>query len=142
MANSTLRELRKHFESDDPFMSSGHQIIKPLRRRKKKPTWVSDNERIQQILLRSFPNLQTNPTQRFRAGRWALLIHLYFQEGRSRGYISEEMKWSYEGVNGAIRSIKRAALGFRPNGQGRFSNFKGRPRKKRSRLGTAIRSTP
>ena len=134
MANSTLRELRKHFESDDPFMSSGHQIIKPLRRRKKKPAWVSDNERIQQILLRSFPNLQTNPAQRFRAGRWARLIHLYFQEGRSRSYISEEMKWSYAAVDSAIRGIKRVARGVRYDGRGVLGKkSRGRPRKSRLR---------
>ena len=46
------------------------------------PAWAIDDQKIQAILLRSFPNLKTPESKDAeRAGRWMRVIHLYFRMG-------------------------------------------------------------
>jgi hypothetical protein len=119
----TSRELRQLLDGDDPFLSGGHQILKIRRPRKKIPAWVNDKKKIRELLIRSFPKMKFDFYQRERAGRWAQIINLYFQEGWSRGQITEELKdrWpliTYDAVESIIRSIRRVSKGRRANGTG------------------------
>jgi hypothetical protein len=116
----------------DPNEQFGHQILKIRRPRKRVPLWALDNKKIQQVILRAFPKMDSDPVQRQRAGRWTRVIHLYYRLKWSRGQIAKEMGLQYYTVNDLIRSIKRVAAGKRANGTGlRGQNPVGRPKKVR-----------
>ena len=73
-------QLRKHLDSDDPFMSAGHQILVERQQERVCPEWAKSDTKIQEILLRSFPKLkQAGSQDEKRAGRWARVIQLYFR---------------------------------------------------------------
>jgi len=131
MANSdTFKELRGYLDGQDTFMTGGHQVIKPRRSDRQTPDWAATNKSIQIILLRSFPNLKTNLTQRKRAARWAEIIQLYYRMHISKRQISEQLKLNYNTVQMLVRNIKRAANGKRADGTGFLTGKpKGRPRK-------------
>jgi hypothetical protein len=108
------RQLQRRFGSE----TGGYQILKIKRPRKDTPAWVNSDLKIQKLLLRAFPLMNTNLLQRERAGRWVRIIYLYFRQKWSRGQIAEEMKLSYSTVKGVIRSVKRVAEGKRADGRG------------------------
>ena len=112
-SRDTSRELRGKLDSDDSFMTGGHQILKIRRPRKPVPSWATNNKKVQDLLIRVFPRMKESPKQRVRAGRWARVIHLYFNQRWSRGQIANEMGISYMAAETLIRSIKRAAKGLR-----------------------------
>ena len=123
------KQLKNVIDPDEQF---GHQILKIRRPRKRVPLWALDNKKIQQVILRAFPKMDSDPVQRQRAGRWARVIHLYYRLKWSRGQIAKEMSLQYHTVNDLIRSIKRVAAGKRANGKGlRGQNPVGRPKKVR-----------
>ncbi len=109
----TSRELRGKLDGDDSFMTGGHQILKIRRPRKPCPPWATSNSRIQALLIRVFPKMKDSPKQRVGAGRWAMVIQLYFNQRWSRGQIANEMDLTFGVVDTLIRSIKRAAEGYR-----------------------------
>lgn len=126
----TSKQLRAILDSNDPFMTTGHQILKIRRPRKKTPSWVHNNKKIREFLLQSFPKMKTDPRQRARAGRWVRIIHLYYNQNWSRGQIAEELGVGYGVVSSSIRRIGLAARGLRTDGSGRpLGAKKGRPKK-------------
>lgn len=77
--------LRQRFDGSDAVVRglktasttrSGHD-----QRVANAPEWLMNDPAVRAVLLRAFPKMNTNPTQRNRAGRWALLINLYFRQG-------------------------------------------------------------
>lgn len=136
--NSDLEELRGKIDSNDPFMTRGHQILVARTYQKKKtPLWVNNKEETRKILLRSFPNLILDINRRARAARWARLIQLYWVVGYTHGQIVSELNDGKDGlepvtlyaVRSALRSIKRASEGRRANGSGNFTGNRGGKRK-------------
>ena len=125
----TFKELRTHLDGQDPFMTHGHQIMKTRRPKKKIPTWVYNSKEIQKFLRRVFPKLK-DPSQRERAGRWARVAHLYFNQNWSRGQIAGELHLTYAAVDSAVRALKRAAAGLRTDTGKAAGKPKGRPKKK------------
>ncbi len=120
MANDTFQELRGKIDSNDPFMSWGHQIIKPRSNdRKNIPEWALDDKKIREILLRSFPKLTTNSRQRRGAARWMRVVHLYFRMHMTRGQVAEELRVKSRVVKDVVQNIRRAAEGRRCDGQGK-----------------------
>lgn len=73
--------------------------------------WASNFKLIQKILLTAFPKLQTDSRQRYRAGRWARIIELYFRMGLSYSEVAEEIKENKGAVKTLIRSIQRRSRG-------------------------------
>jgi len=128
LSNDTFKELRVFFDGDEQFMNKGHRILKRLRREKDVPAWTLNNDRVRKVLLRSFPNLLTDPKQKSQAARWFILIDLYFRQRWSRTEIAAEQGWSYTVVKNQIRSIIRAGEGKSPNGTGALGRRRGRPR--------------
>jgi len=131
MANPDYEQLRHHIDSNDPFMSRGHQIIK-IRRgwRRSKPSWVESNKAIQELVLRSFPKLKTDNKQRAAAARWVRVIQLYFRLGWTAGQIAEELKTTRNVIKCIIKAVRRAILGQRADNTGpRVKAGSGRPRK-------------
>lgn len=129
-------QLRERLDSNDPFMSGGHQIMKTAgatqhnARLRRIPVWANNDEQIRQLLLQSFPKLATDPKQRHRAGRWLQVIHLYYRVGYTRGHIAVELKITEDQVRDLIRNITRAANGKRADGTGkRGIRPIGRPKK-------------
>lgn len=129
MSNDTFKELRVFFDGNDQFMNKGHRILKRLRREKDVPAWTLNNILVKKVLIRSFPNLLKDPTQKTRAARWFLLIDLYFRQRWSRTEIAAEMKISYPAVDCLVRNILRAGEGRRSDGDGTLGRPKGRPRR-------------
>lgn len=128
-ARDTFTELRGAFDSSDPFMTKGHQIIKLREGRKKVPAWVKDQKFIQSLLLRSFPKLLISPTERLRAARWARVLYLYYRTNMTASQVAHEMKIDQKTVYNTLARAKAAAKG----------NQTGRPRVK---LGIRPRGRP
>lgn len=123
--DSYLKLLTK-LDGSEPFMNRGYRIIKPRHKVKEIPDWAMDDKKVQEIILRSFPKLSTDPKQRMQAGRWVRIIYLYFRREFTVGDIahilgtpnddgSKIVPMSRSAVKTLIRSIKRAAEGKRCN---------------------------
>lgn len=112
-------------------MTHGHQIIKPRSDDKKSvPEWASDDKKVREIVLRSFPKFGTDTRQRKGAARWIRVIHLYFRMGMTRGQVAEEMGLKPIIIKGIIEGIRRVAQGKRYDGRGRLGvHPRGRPKK-------------
>ena len=127
--NGTQSELRLYLDSKDPFMTAGHQIMKTRSHEREAPAWAIDDQKIQAILLRSFPNLKTPESKDAeRAGRWMRVIHLYFRMGMTRGQVAEELGLPYRRIESLVMAVKRAAAGKSANGSGLYRK-RGRPRR-------------
>lgn len=131
----TFEQLRKKFDGDDSFVSGGHQLIKSAgatrhaERVSKTPEWALNKDKVQELLLKSFPLLKTDSRQRERAGRWAQIIQLYYRAAWTQRQIADEMRISVNLVKRLITSITRAAKGERANGTGkRGQRPPGRPK--------------
>jgi hypothetical protein len=132
MPNLIMEELRGQLDGQDPFMTGGHQVIRPRRSDRRTPDWATTNKKIRAILLRSFPKLKTHPVQRIRAGRWAQIIQLYYRAHLSKKQIAEQLKLSYNAVRMIVRNINRAANGKKANGIANTNRPNGRPKGKAS----------
>jgi hypothetical protein len=118
------KQLGWSLDQNDGFMQGGHQIVQARTYKRKTPAWVYKDSEIQKVLLRAFPKLATDDRQRDSAGRWGLVIHLYFRLGYTRGQIAEELDTTTERVKGLIRSIYRVSKGRRADGRGPLKRFK------------------
>ncbi len=127
MSDPLFRELRGFLDGNDSFMT-GHQVIKMRQGNRETPVWATSNKRIQEILLRSFPNLKSNPKQRAGAARWALFIQLYFRYHMTRKQTAEQMGISVVAARDLARNIRRSAAGKWTNG-GKPAGKRGRPKK-------------
>lgn len=128
--NDPFEELRGILDSSDPFMTSGHRILKIKRPKKKSPPWVRNNESIKKFLIRVFPHMQEF-SQRVRAGKWIRVMYLYYNQNWSRGQIAAELHMTYTAVDSLIRSLKRASKGLRTDtGRPAGKPRTGRPRKR------------
>ncbi len=109
--NTDFEQLRHVFESNDPFMGGGHQIVGLRRRKRVIPSWTQDNRQVKKVLLQSFPKLETNSWQRNRAARWARIIHLYFRLQYTNRQTADELGMKVANLKRMIISIKRSAAG-------------------------------
>lgn len=117
--NSTIavyRQLRKNFDGDDPYVDGGHGVRGGGRtsyrtRVSNTPAWVNDDEEVRQLLLKVFPQLESDPVQRQRAGVWMTIIHLYFRLGYTRTHVAMVTQWTFDRVEATIRNIRRAFKG-------------------------------
>lgn len=79
------QRLRQEFDGSDPiiraFKTGGNGRAGHRQRVSNLPEWAMNNAALRALLLRAFPKLETNPTQRARAGRWAFIIQHYFRLG-------------------------------------------------------------
>ena len=126
----TFQELRASFDGQDPFMTQGHQIIKMRRSDRLTPEWAKSNKRVQEILLRSFPKLRTDPVQRGRAARWAVVIQLYYRMTMTRSQVAAQMKVTQKTISLLLDRIQRASKDMKTNGKGPLSKRPaGRPKK-------------
>lgn len=123
------KELRRSLDSNDQFISGGHQLVQARSYKRQMPDWAKSQSSIRKLLLRSFPKLETSPRQRSAASRWAMVINLYFTMGYTRSQIAEEMGTSEIRIIGVLRSITRASRGQSANGTGVLGRKRGRPRK-------------
>jgi len=114
--NKDFQQLRQLFDGADSFMNGGHTYGKVASRKRAVPLWARSDEAVRKLVLRSFPKLLTNPTQRRRAGRWLRIIYLFFRLQWTHGWIAAELRMTPRNVRDTIRSIKRAAAGLRANG--------------------------
>ena len=79
------QRLRQEFDGSDAIMRGlktvGNSRSAHTQRVENTPEWLMNDVAVRAVLLRAFPKMNTNPTQRDRAGRWALIIHYYFRLG-------------------------------------------------------------
>ena len=128
--NKDFEQLRKVLGGNDSFVAGGHRIVKLRQRRRIIPEWTRSDEKIQEVLLRSFPLLQTDPKQRTKAARWASIIHFYFRLQYTYRQTAAELGMTFYAVRQATIYIRRVAQGIWSNGRGKFTGRKrGRPRK-------------
>lgn len=110
----------------EPLASS--QIVQARTYRRVSPLWTKSDKKIQELVTRSFPKMQTDPVQRAAAARWVSVIHLYFRMGYTRSQIAHELGSTYTKIKGIIRSITRVSNGLRADGYGKLKGFRGRPK--------------
>ena len=117
---------------DDAFVGGGHQIVKVRQRKRLIPSWANNNERVKEIILRSFPKLDSDAKQHATAARWVRIVQLYFRAHYTRAQVAEEMGLTSEQVKGVIRSMRRVSVGRRANGTGNLGGRPGRPKTRAS----------
>src|SRR5579863_3596510 len=98
-----LSGLRSVFDGKDNFMSA-HRILKVRRHKRIVPEWVFNDKKIKEVLLKSFPKLREDETQRIRAGRWMRVIQLYFRSQKSYRETAEELGEKTRTIEMIIRS--------------------------------------
>jgi hypothetical protein len=113
----------------------GFQPVRARRRRKidgPVPEWAGSNEEIQKLLETAFPRLRTDPRQKKRADRWALVIYYHYRVGWSQGDIAAHLGLPLHSVRAVIRRAKNVAAGKWANGEGlRGQRRRGRPPKEK-----------
>ena len=128
--NKDFQQLRKVLEGNDSFIAGGHRIVKMRQRRRVIPEWTRSDEKIREVLLRSFPLLETDPKQRTRAARWASIIHFYFRLQYTYRQVAAELQMTFYAVRQMTIRIRLVAQGVWTNGRGKFTGRKrGRPKK-------------
>jgi hypothetical protein len=120
----TKKQLGKSLGQNEGFMTGGHQIVHARTYKRETPAWTVNGKEVQKVLLRAFPKLATDDRQRESAGRWNMVIHLYFRLGYTRGQIAEELDTTTERIKGVIRSIYRVSDGRRADGKGPLKRLK------------------
>lgn len=117
--NEDLKKLRKKMDSNDPFLSGGHQIVKARTREKEIPAWANNNIETQKLLLRAFPKLRVDNSQRKSAARWGAVISMFYRMNWTYSQIAEELNTTSKGIEMILRRIKRIAKGktVRPRGR-------------------------
>lgn len=113
--------LRGKVDGSDLFMSA-HQIKKVRTREREVPVWVLSDAEVQKVLLRSFPNLNTNLKQRKAAGRWARIIHLYYRMKRPNSQVAKEMGVTVNALKMTLKGIRRVARGRRFDNRGKLKS--------------------
>jgi len=88
------------------------------------PDWALNDSRVREILLCSFPKLNTDDSQRVKAARWFRIIYLYYRMRLPRQIVAKELRLSEESLNYFIQSISWASAGL----------YRGKPRKKRKHI--------
>jgi hypothetical protein len=115
---------------DPKELGQGSQVVQAWKGgRAKMPTWATDDQAIQTILLSAFPNLSGDVIQRAKAARWARIIHLYYRSRWTDRQVAEEIRETKNRVRSALKNIARVAQGLTADGKTRVSRGQGRPRK-------------
>jgi hypothetical protein len=135
-------ELRESFDSRDPFITGGHQILKPRGNLHYVPEWIWNNNAVAEVLLRSFPHLNDRRSKKYvqhrlKARLWMHIINLYFRNGMTLTQVvdepaSDNWKLTPKKVAGLAWDIKRAGdrylEGIRPKPRGGKRPGAGRPK--------------
>jgi len=142
--------LRKSFDGNSQFMTGSevHAKRRVVDRKHEAPEWFTDDKRVREFLLKQFP-LMLNECegigkcwanapcgtcrQRKTAGRWAVVIRLWFVGLRSDCDIEDapEYQWKRRTVGSIVGHIRAALEGKRQDtGKPPTGNPRGRPRKK------------
>lgn len=120
--NEDLKKLRGKMDSNDPFLAGGHQIVKARTREKEIPAWANNNVETQKLLLRAFPKLRINNSQRKSAGRWGAVISMFYRMNWTYSQIAEELGTTPKAIERILYRIKGVA-------KGKTKNHRGRPKK-------------
>ena len=124
------KQLSRKIDAKDPFMTHGHQIIKPRSDDKKSvPEWVLDDKKVREIILRSFPKFSTDARQRKGAARWIRVIHLYFRMGMTRGQVAAELSVSPIVIKGIVQGLLQVGRGETVHHKNGHKRPRGRPKK-------------
>jgi hypothetical protein len=152
----SFSRLRASVDSNDHFMHGhdergGARASHAARFKRGSDNWALNDEQVRLLLLRSFPNMNTEretTEQRRRMLTWVTVIQWYFREGKTAGHIAMRLnerrtriwklkhpkraelrfKKQTKRVEDTIRRIRKAAAGLRTDGKTR-SSARGRPRK-------------
>jgi len=138
-SHDTFGELRNQnnpggsFDGSEPFMTGGHQILSPHAAvdrvvDKHRPEWVEDAA-FKALLLREFPNMDTDEKQRDRAGRWNRAVYLYYRVSLSALEASGQMGLTVDQFKNILKCIRRVAVGRRcDNRKAKGLTPRGRPK--------------
>lgn len=124
--NPDFEKLRTILDTNDSFVAGGHEIKKIRTRKKDVPAWALNNKKVQELLLRVFPKLRTDPKQRRRAARWAAAIHLFYRVGMTHSQIAAELKTKSVRIKLVLQHIRWSVRGFTANHRGLRKAKKGK----------------
>jgi len=149
MSNPTpeqFEQLRRRFDGSDQFMRgcsvSGNPRSGNRMRAMNPPAWAVNDRLLRQVLLRAFPELNSNKTQYCRALLWLEVIYNLYRLGLPANDIAMELfsdpglrkrPWLRRSANpekyveNTIRRINKVAAGLRTTGKPR-TNTRGRPK--------------
>lgn len=113
-------QLRRKIDKGDRFMEA-HEIKKTRGRDRESPEWTSNNIRVREVLLRAFPKLYVNQTQKKKAGRWVRVIFLYHRMRLPLQVVAKEMGMTKNALRMLNRSMNWVAQGLRADGSGKRS---------------------
>ena len=113
-------QFDKELNSGNNIVGVGFQIVDIEERANPDvPEWTKSDEKIRELIKRSFPKFETNDVQRLRASRWARIIYLHFRMAYSMSQIADEMTLSIDDVKNILNRIRRVAAGRRANNTGK-----------------------
>jgi hypothetical protein len=134
--SDTFLELRKFTaDGNEPFMT-GHQIRKMRAGCRRTPRWALDNDKVQELLLRSFPKMKVKGhNHRRRAARWMAVIQLFFRCHMTLSHVAETLGLSEATIQNIVHRLHLAARNERPAYKS-TGRPRGRPRKKNTPNGS------
>lgn len=127
-------QLRKKFDGADSFVSGGHIVrgggqTRHTERLARTPEWVNDDAQVRAFLLRIFPKLADNDTQRKRAARWLAVLNSYHRMGKTSKEVAQELSMTEGNVEVIVCRINRAIKGLRTDTGKPKQGKRGRPKK-------------
>ncbi len=131
MSRKTLKFIPGKTNYKDPVQFQIH-IIRGHNGygRRVTPEWVTDERRLQAMLLLAFPKLESDVNQRARAAKWARVIYLFYRAYETTNQIAEMMGITEQTVCSILYRARNAATGLRTDGTPRAAK-RGRPPKVR-----------
>lgn len=139
MPNKDYTKIRRYMDSDDPYVTGGHQIFKTagatlhMQRVQSIPEWTRNDDEVRKLLCVAFPKLNVDSNvgrrQRERAARWLRIIHLYCRVGWTRTKVADELGVKPDIIKDTYRRICRVNRGLQTSGKPRVQLGSGRPKK-------------
>lgn len=124
----SFAELHRFVDGDEPFMTWGHEVHKDRSaggnlRRWHRPDWVHSQSKVRELLIRSFPNWDTNQTQKVRMLRWYQVIYRYYRLQEPVGRVAKHFNITEDEIKNILSRIRQAAQGLNTAGKPRHAKL-------------------
>jgi hypothetical protein len=122
-SRDTGARLRGSLDINDSFARGGHGVISAAggnthtKRMKNVPAWALDDNKIKELVLRSYPGLK----QRKQAAKRVRILYLYYRVGCTAAFIAHELKMTDNAVEMVIKRVKKVAACTRPRGRSKLN---------------------
>jgi len=110
-----LEELNEEMGTFDGEASPMHINTQRFQDRGLTPDWVFNDLFLRQLLLHTFPRMQTDERHRMWARRWAALVYMYYRLHLPSKEVAERLGMQHNAVRFSLWSIRKRADAFLSN---------------------------